>query len=111
VADRRFLARTMLTGESFDAAEAAAAGLLSAAVPDQPALDAWMAAAISSVLKSAPGAVAATKALLGTLSESSYAEGLAAAAARSAELFNGAEAAEGMEAFFAKRPPAWDAST
>jgi enoyl-CoA hydratase/carnithine racemase len=63
------------------------------------------------VLKSAPGAVAATKALLGTLSESSYAEGLAAAAARSAELFNGAEAAEGMEAFFAKRPPAWDAST
>jgi methylglutaconyl-CoA hydratase len=111
VADRRFLARTMLTGESFDAAEAADAGLLSAAVADEPALDAWVAAAVSSVLKSAPGAVAATKALLRTLSESSYTEGLTAAAARSAELFNGAEAAEGMDAFFAKRPPAWDAST
>ena len=36
------------------------------------------------------------------------AEGLAAAAATSAELFAGAEAAEGMEAFLQKRRPSWD---
>jgi len=110
VADRRFLARTMLTGASFDATEAAAAGLLSAVVADEAALETWVSAAVTAVLKSAPGAVAATKALLRALPESTYAEGLATAAARSAELFGGPEAAEGMDAFFAKRPPAWDAS-
>jgi enoyl-CoA hydratase/carnithine racemase len=100
----------MLTGESFTASEAAAAGLLSAVVDDEAALEAWVSAAVTAVLKSAPGAVAATKALLRSLPESTYAEGLATAAARSAELFGGPEAAEGMDAFFAKRPPAWDAS-
>ncbi len=43
VVDRRFLARATLTGERFSASEAAAAGLLTAVVPDEPALDAWVA--------------------------------------------------------------------
>jgi 1,4-dihydroxy-2-naphthoyl-CoA synthase len=35
---------------------------------------------------------------------------LAVAAATSAELFAGAEAAEGMDAFLQKRRPSWDTS-
>jgi methylglutaconyl-CoA hydratase len=108
VADRRFLARATLTGEPFDAAAAAGAGLLTAVVDDDHALDEWVEGIADSVLKSAPGAVAATKALLAELSEMHFAEGLDAARARSAELFAGAEAAEGMAAFLAKRAPAWD---
>jgi enoyl-CoA hydratase/carnithine racemase len=54
--------------------------------------------------------VAATKALLNELPDLSRAAGLAAAADRSAELFAGAEAAEGMDAFVHKRRPAWDAT-
>jgi enoyl-CoA hydratase/carnithine racemase len=110
VAGRRFLARTTLTGVPFSAAEAVEAGLLTAVVEDETALTAWVDDAVDSILKSAPGAVAATKALLRTLPEATFTAGLAAAAARSAELFAGAEAAEGMDAFFAKRRPSWDAS-
>ena len=111
VADRRFLARTMLTGETFGAAEAAAAGLLSAVVEDETALDDWVGIQLSALRKSAPGAVGATKALLRTLPGRSWDEALADAAATSAELFAGAEASEGMDAFLAKRKPAWDTTT
>jgi methylglutaconyl-CoA hydratase len=111
VADRRFLARATLTGEPFDAAAAAGAGLLTAVVDDDRALDEWVEGIADSVLKSAPGAVAATKALLAELTELHFLEGLEAARARSAELFAGAEAAEGMAAFLAKRAPAWDGAT
>jgi methylglutaconyl-CoA hydratase len=108
VAERRFLARATLTGEPFDAATAAGAGLLTAVVDDDDALDEWVEATTASILKAAPGAVAATKALLAELTEMHFSEGLDAARARSAELFAGAEAAEGMAAFLAKRAPAWD---
>jgi methylglutaconyl-CoA hydratase len=110
VADRRFLARTTLTGEPFSASEAAAAGLLTAVVDEVDGLDPWVEGVVAAILKSAPGAVAATKVLLRTLPEANVAEGLAAAAARSAELFNGPEAAEGMDAFLTKRSPAWAAA-
>jgi methylglutaconyl-CoA hydratase len=110
VADRRFLSRFTLTGDTFGAAEAAGAGLLTDVVEDDAALDDWVARATASILKSAPGAVAATKALLDELPESSWAEGLSAARVRSAELFAGAEAVEGIDAFFNKRAPAWDSS-
>jgi methylglutaconyl-CoA hydratase len=108
VAAPRFLARAALTGEPFGAVDAAAAGLLTAVLDDEPALDEWVGGVITSVLKSAPGAVSATKTLLRDLPGVPFAEGLAAAQARSAELFAGAEAGEGMEAFLAKRRPAWD---
>jgi 1,4-dihydroxy-2-naphthoyl-CoA synthase len=45
---------------------------------------------------------------LRSLSAQSWADGLAAAAITSAELFVGAEAAEGMDAFLQKRRPSWD---
>ena len=50
----------------------------------------------------------ATKALLRTLPAQGWDDGLASAAATSAELFAGPEAAEGMAAFLEKRRPAWD---
>jgi enoyl-CoA hydratase/carnithine racemase len=52
--------------------------------------------------------VAATKELLGELAGLSWAEGLATAELRSAALFAGEEAAEGIDAFLHKRAPRWD---
>ena len=110
VMEPRFLTAMTLTGERFDAAQAARAGLLSAVTEDEAALDAWVAARAQSIAQSAPGAVGVTKALLRTLRTQGWANGLAAAAATSAELFSGPEAAEGMEAFLQKRRPSWDAT-
>ena len=108
VGGRRFLARMALTGDPFSAAEAAEAGLLSDVVDDASELDGWVERVTSSVLKSAPRAVAATKVLLGELSDVNWSDGLAAAQERSAELFAGDEAGEGMDAFLNKRLPSWD---
>jgi methylglutaconyl-CoA hydratase len=110
VVDPRFLTRAALTGERFSAVDAAAAGLLSAVIPDEEALDAWVATQTLALRQAAPGAVRATKKLLRSLPARAWGEGLAAAAATSAELFAGAEAAEGMEAFLQKRRPSWDST-
>jgi enoyl-CoA hydratase/carnithine racemase len=110
VVDARFLTRAVLTGERFSAEGAAAAGLLTAVTTDEAALDAWVAAQTLALRQAAPGAVRATKALLRSLPTQAWAEGLTAAATASAELFAGAEAAEGMEAFLQKRKPAWDST-
>jgi methylglutaconyl-CoA hydratase len=108
VVEPRFLASMVLTGERFDARRAASAGLLSAVTEDEAALDAWVGARTQAIGQSAPGAVGVTKALLRTLRVQGWADGLTAAAATSAELFAGPEAAEGMEAFLQKRRPSWD---
>jgi enoyl-CoA hydratase/carnithine racemase len=111
VMEGRFLARMVLTGERFDAREAAAAGLLSAVVEDDAGLDAWVGAQADALRRSAPGAVRATKALLATLPAQEWEEGLASAATTSAMLFAGPEAAEGMAAFLEKRAPSWDTTS
>jgi methylglutaconyl-CoA hydratase len=109
VMDRRLLAQMTLTGERFGAHEAAAAGLLSAVTADgEAALDEWVAERTTAIRQAAPGAVRATKGLLRDQPGLEWKEGLHAAAAISAELFAGAEAAEGMEAFLQKRRPTWD---
>jgi len=108
VVEPRFLAAMTLTGETFTAVEAARAGLLSAVTADEEALDDWVEARTLAISKSAPGAVRATKALLRTLRTQGWADGLAAAAATSADLFAGPEAVEGMAAFLEKRRPSWD---
>src|SRR5258708_29900692 len=87
VVDRRFLTRATLTGERFSAAEAAAAGLLTAVTADEAALDAWVATQALAIRRAAPGAVRATKELLRSLSAQEWAEGLAAAAATASALF------------------------
>jgi enoyl-CoA hydratase/carnithine racemase len=108
VMDRRFLARATLTGERFGALEAVEAGLLTAVTPDGATLDAWVADRTTALRQAAPGAVRATKELLRILPAQEFDDGLAAAAVTSADLFAGAEAAEGMDAFLHKRRPAWD---
>ena len=109
VMDRRFLARMTLTGERFGAHEAMAAGLLSAVTADgEASLDEWVAERTTAIRQAAPGALRATKGLLRDLPQRDWDEGLTTAAALSAELFAGAEAAEGMEAFLQKRRPSWD---
>ena len=108
VVEPRFLAAMTLTGERFTARQAADAGLLSAVTDDEAALDEWVAGQTLAISKSAPGAVQATKALLRRLPAQGWVDGLTEAAATSAQLFAGPEAAEGMEAFLQKRRPAWD---
>ncbi len=88
--------------------------MLSAVVADEDgtetsdALDAWVTARTDALRQAAPGAVRVTKALLRSLPAQDWADGLDAAAATSAALFAGDEAAEGMAAFLEKRRPAWD---
>jgi methylglutaconyl-CoA hydratase len=108
VVEPRFLARTVVTGESFTAVDAAAVGLLSAVVADETALDEWVNARARAIRKGAPAAVRATKELLRQLRTQGFDDGLEHAARRSAELFASEEAAEGMAAFLEKRQPAWD---
>ena len=102
----RSVGRYFLTGETFDAAAAVDAGLLSAAVPrgDLPAATDELTAAIR---QTEPGAVAITKQLIADVVGWTLAEGLERAAAISADRFASPEAAEGMAAFREKRPPRW----
>ena len=95
-----------LTGEVFDAARAAAIGLVNSAVPAER-LDAEVRRYVDALLLAAPGAVALTKQLL----RSSIAEELSRLGALSAASFAGDEAREGMLAFAEKRPPQWAAPT
>ena len=87
------------------------AGLLTAVTPDEAGRDAWVAEQTTALRQAAPGALRATTALLRTLRGRSWSDALADAAATSAELFAGAEAAEGMDAFLQKRRPSWDTTT
>ena len=107
--DRRFLARMALTGERFSAREAAGAGCSPPWSTTRPrSTPGSTAQARGDLRKSAPGAVRATKELLRTLPAAGVGRGTGGRGATSAELFAGAEAAEGMEAFLQKRRPAWD---
>lgn len=99
--------RLVLEANVIDATEAARIGLVHAVLPDAAALEAQLQATIAAVLDGAPGALAETKGLLaalGPLAPEGYAEAGAASFARTA---SGAEAAEGIAAFKAKRRPRW----
>jgi isohexenylglutaconyl-CoA hydratase len=101
--------RLVLEAGVIEAAEAARIGLVHATLPDAAALAAQVQATIAAVLEGAPGALAETKALLaalGPVAPDAYAAAGADAFARTA---TGAEAAEGIAAFQAKRRPAWAA--
>jgi methylglutaconyl-CoA hydratase len=95
-----------LTGEVFDGRRAAAVGLLSAAVPAAD-LDAEVARYCALLALGAPGALAATKALLRRPRGASMAEDFAELTALSAGHFAGAEGQEGIAAFREKRPASW----
>lgn len=95
-----------LTGEVFDAAGAAAAGLVNSAVEDN-VLDAEVRRYTDLLMQGAPGALAATKALLRRPSSGSMAADFAAMAALSAERFASPEGREGVAAYAEKRRPSW----
>ncbi|MFD0803535.1 enoyl-CoA hydratase-related protein, partial [Streptomonospora algeriensis] len=105
----RQLARYFLTGESFGAAAAAEAGLVTSAVPREE-LDSATEAILDGFRASAPRALSATKGLLGRAG-SVPPEQRTAAIARmgelSAEYFASEDAAEGRSAFREKRSPNW----
>ncbi|HEY7144124.1 MAG TPA: enoyl-CoA hydratase-related protein [Streptosporangiaceae bacterium] len=102
----RAAAEYFLTGETFGADRAAQVGLLTAAVADAD-LDARTERYTGLLLRGAPGAIAATKAILRDVPGLPVADGLAVMAELSAERFASAEAREGMAAFAAKRDPDW----
>lgn len=102
----RAAAEYFLTGEVFDAARAVEIGLLTRAV-EAADLDAQTERYVGMLLRGAPGALAATKAVLRDVLTESVPDGLARMAELSGMLFGGQEAREGMTAYAEKRDPAW----
>ncbi|WP_328949861.1 enoyl-CoA hydratase family protein [Streptomyces sp. NBC_00184] len=102
--DPRAAARYYLTGERFDATEAARAGLVTLAAED---VDKALVPVLDGLRRASPQGLAASKELVtATVRETfdQYAEDLIA---RSAALFASDEAREGMTAFLERRDPAW----
>jgi methylglutaconyl-CoA hydratase len=97
-----------LTGETFDAARAVAVGLVNSAVPADH-LDAEVARYVEMLCLGAPGALAATKAMLRADRPASMDAQFAEMLALSARFFAAEEGQEGMRAFAEKRPPRWAA--
>jgi enoyl-CoA hydratase/carnithine racemase len=101
------IAAAMLTGEAFDAHAAREMGLVTHVSGD---VVSTVDDLCDGVLQGAPGAVAATKGLLHSVASMERRAAFEAMAALSNELFNGADAAEGMAAFAEKRTPSWSRS-
>jgi methylglutaconyl-CoA hydratase len=98
--------RVFMSGRSFGAREAVRLGLLAAAVlPGE--LDAAVAAQAEPYLKAAPGAVASAKALARSLGGAPGPGQVEASVAALVERWESEEAAEGIAAFFDRRPPPW----
>ncbi|MFD3971862.1 enoyl-CoA hydratase family protein [Streptomyces cyaneofuscatus] len=104
--DRTAANRYYLTGERFDAAEAARIGLVTVAAGDVD-LDKALEPVLDGLRRASPQGLAASKELVTATvlrSFDQYAEDLIA---RSAALFASEEAREGMTAFLERRDPAW----
>lgn len=96
--------RYFLTGERFDAVEAARIGLLTAAGED---VDAELAPLVDGLREAAPQALAETKKLLTARVLDAFDHHSDALIALSARLFGSAEAREGMAAFLERRERPW----
>lgn len=98
--------RVFFSGRLFDAAEAVTLNLAARVVtPD--ALDAAVEAEIAPFLQAAPGAVAAAKAQCRALGPRLDAAVIEDSIERLVVVWEGAEAPEGIAAFFDKRKPTW----
>lgn len=100
-----------LTGERVSAQRAQQAGLLTSVVADQAALDEAVAAWVSQLRLGGPDALRQTKEVLRRVPQMERGEAFAWTEQVSATAFSSAEAAEGMAAFVARRPPSWAAPT
>ncbi|GGT24729.1 enoyl-CoA hydratase family protein [Streptomyces chromofuscus] len=102
--DPRALARHYLTGERFDAAEAARIGLITAAGDDA---DAVLEPVLDGLRRSSPQALAETKRLLTAKVLQTFDRDAAELTALSARMFASSDAREGMTAFLERRDPPW----
>lgn len=100
----RAASRYYLTGETFDSATAAKIGLITEAVED---IDASTLAVLDALRSCSPQGLRETKPLLTTALLDGFDARAETLAEQSARLFASDEAAEGMAAFLAKRPPSW----
>lgn len=98
--------RVFMSARLFDAREAVTLGLLARAVP-AAALEAAIEAEVVPYLSCAPGAVAEAKALARALGPRIDATTIEMSIKALTACWDGEEAGEGIDAFFAKRPPAW----
>jgi enoyl-CoA hydratase len=103
----RAAARYYLTGETFDAATAAAIGLITMAAED---VDAAVASLVADIGRASPQGLAASKALTTAAILDGFDRDAEALSAESARLFVSDEAREGMLAFLQRRPPQWMAA-
>lgn len=102
--DPRAAARYYLTGERFDAAEAARIGLVSVAAED---VDVALAPVLDGLRRASPQGLAASKELVAARVLRSFDQHSEDLIARSAALFASDDAREGMTAFLERRDPAW----
>ncbi|GAA2270969.1 enoyl-CoA hydratase [Streptomyces ruber] len=102
--DPRALARYYLTGEHFDAAEAARIGLVTAAGDD---VDQVLAPVLDGLRRASPQGLAETKRLLTARVLETFDRDADVLTALSARLFSSAQAREGMTAFLERRDPTW----
>ncbi|MEM7610740.1 MAG: enoyl-CoA hydratase-related protein [Pseudomonadota bacterium] len=99
--------RIMLTGAQFDGTTAHSLGLCDFAVDDSNGLDAIEATVRRDVLRCAPGAIAATKALLRDSRHMPQSDIVEHAAQVFAERLLSDEGREGIQSFLEKRKPGW----
>jgi isohexenylglutaconyl-CoA hydratase len=99
--------RLAVTGGRLDATQALAIGLVHEVQADGEALAAALAATLNQILRCAPGAIAATKALMARALHTPAPELIEDAARLFARAARGPEGIEGMTAFLQRRAPAW----
>ncbi|GGZ76120.1 enoyl-CoA hydratase family protein [Streptomyces bluensis] len=102
--DPRALARYCLTGERFEAPEAARIGLLTATGDD---VDDVLAPVLDGLRRASPQGLAETKQLLTARVLEAFDRDAADLTALSARLFSSPQAREGMTAFLERRDPTW----
>ena len=102
----RAASRYCLTGELFDAAEAARIGLVTAAVPEA-SLEGAVEKVLEAFRASSPQGLRETKRLVTASLRARLEAGSDEMVALSTRLFGSDEAREGMLAFLERRPPAW----
>ncbi len=98
--------RVFMSGRIFDAAEAVSLGILARVVP-QAAFAQAVEEEVTPYLSCAPGAVAAAKKLARELGAAVSPEQIEHSIEALADQWEGAEAAEGIAAFFDKRKASW----
>ncbi len=99
--------RLLLTASRFDGIEAGRLGFAHFVVDDAGALEATGREILAQARKGAPGAIAATKAIINAVSKLDGDDLVQFAAERFADCMLGDEAKEGLAAFAEKRQPVW----